>query len=1272
MSITFPCGDCGQKYQVPQDLAGKRMKCRKCGSVQQIPVPRPRASVASPASASDSPFLDTAPSAPPPKPRTNAPAFDPFARTDAPSRPAPRPAEPNPYADLYGLDEPGYKVAPQAAEPVEDVIPPIGRSGMRPGGGPGKKKSKANIDSKAALIAVASFGGLFLLLGLIGLFSIPAAWGLMILAGLTGMAMMMTGGIWILVNAFRESAMCGILYFIPIVNYVWPLYYLVTRWEVQKRPFLLQMAGMLVLFVFGGAGFAEIGRLGGFDEANRNLANAGNPPFGQPAVVQPPNFGGPNFGGPNPGLPPGFPAPPPMPTPPPTFPQATPPRAPQRELPKAPSFQPGGGSFSGGAQSKPEPAPNAPRFTPGGGFSGGGNATKGAGGGFGSGPSLWNVAVDPPAQPVDLSGVKDISIAIPADYDSRNVVFPTAPSPFVVVGRNNTDKESRELWDLTAKKAVARVRGRSDISKPFALSADGAYLAGIVLARNAVMVIDLKANKELGRFEFPQHNPDYIDFAGNDRLVLGFFFGNQIQVWNLKTGQQVANISLKRFEKEAAAVSPGGKYVAAVVEQSMHVYGTENGAELGAAPLPRGENNADVKGKGLAFSPDGKELVALCEAWNKWYITCWDVADGRVIAQHGPLDKDAIKQPIGYELQAIQWLPKQDGWLVFGEAIIEKESGKKVETLPYGDELKVAARKILNDERALAVVGKDGRRLVAMPLQTEKIAAAMKIAKSGGDPLDATLGGTRSADLASARQVNLANVAWSAVPDPAAAPAKGVSSRLTTLRTKPGEVVKILFSGPDVGRAAISSQPDKPFFQQQPALDGKALVIDRYDITNGKHLGRIELPPSIDLAAYSPDGKAVLTINYKDQDRLDAFDEAGKPIAGWRPYDKESGDDRKVTWADFLDANRVLTANTAGTVVLWTLPDCKPEYVIDRACQGTPRLSPGRKSLALFRDGAFTLVDPATGEARGTTGAVASPPNRTGVTASCFSKDGATLAAVVGANLTRWDLATGQAIGEFPIAVGEAKSVELCGPNHALVNGQALYDVNRRKIIWYYNGGVAASGSPDGLHWLVLGNPFNPALLGSLQMPEPKVEQLVAQSEDRSIQAVLRAGTPVSIQFEMGTPPRDGEAFRKKLAEALTNRLRAAGADPKDNQPVKLVARITEKPTGENMELQMMGMGLRNPGPRNLSIPIRNLECELLIADAQGPIPIAKQTMHMRQFGIVHLPAGEGDIPGYLFNQVWLGAQGWFGGIGLPSYVARGPSGIIQLPGNTDLNQLVK
>jgi hypothetical protein len=45
MSIAFSCTDCGQQIQVPDSFAGKRGKCRQCGSIMAVPPMAPYAEI---------------------------------------------------------------------------------------------------------------------------------------------------------------------------------------------------------------------------------------------------------------------------------------------------------------------------------------------------------------------------------------------------------------------------------------------------------------------------------------------------------------------------------------------------------------------------------------------------------------------------------------------------------------------------------------------------------------------------------------------------------------------------------------------------------------------------------------------------------------------------------------------------------------------------------------------------------------------------------------------------------------------------------------------------------------------------------------------------------------------------------------------------------------------------------------------------------------------------------------------------------------------------
>ena len=63
---------------------------------------------------------------------------------------------------------------------------------------------------------------------------------LVILGGIA----MFVGGIWLLVEAFKESVLWGLgSIFIPFVSLV----FVIMHWDVSKTPFLIQIGGLVLL-----------------------------------------------------------------------------------------------------------------------------------------------------------------------------------------------------------------------------------------------------------------------------------------------------------------------------------------------------------------------------------------------------------------------------------------------------------------------------------------------------------------------------------------------------------------------------------------------------------------------------------------------------------------------------------------------------------------------------------------------------------------------------------------------------------------------------------------------------------------------------------------------------------------------------------------------------------------------------------------------------------------------------------------------------------------
>ncbi|KFN43471.1 hypothetical protein [Arenimonas oryziterrae] len=68
-----------------------------------------------------------------------------------------------------------------------------------------------------------------------------------------GIILSAVGGIWILVNAFKTSILWGLgSLFVPFVS----LIFAIMHWEQNKKPFLICIAGIvvMVLGIFMGAG----------------------------------------------------------------------------------------------------------------------------------------------------------------------------------------------------------------------------------------------------------------------------------------------------------------------------------------------------------------------------------------------------------------------------------------------------------------------------------------------------------------------------------------------------------------------------------------------------------------------------------------------------------------------------------------------------------------------------------------------------------------------------------------------------------------------------------------------------------------------------------------------------------------------------------------------------------------------------------------------------------------------------------------------------------
>ncbi len=910
----------------------------------------------------------------------------------------------------------------------------------------------------------------------------------------------------------------------------------------------------------------------------------------------------------------------------------------------------------------------------------------------------WNLKVDPQGTPPPAPASKSIAIPFPNNFGGGGeALYPTTPSSFVMIGKNFFDNDVRQVWDLSTKKLVGTLKGQLGLDeKTIALSPDGAYVAGKPTSRKS---IEVRATRKNGRMaqSFDVDSPfvDFVDFASNDRVVFGRLQDKKLQVCDIKSGDKVCDVMLvKEADKDAIAISPGRNYLALASwhDGTLRVYDLNNGQLVGEAPTPK-KNRQNVRCFGLGFSPDGTELAGLFEFFGEYRVVCWNSADGKMLADLD-LGKE-IQRPNFYASKGIDWFPDKSALLVLGHAIVDRSSGKKVWTLPFdAQNLKVSPRRFLDNQTVLVVSFQPSMTLKSEALSRDKIAGAVQIVRSGGNAADAALPPLVAADTAGAKQVDLRGkaVAWSVAPKGEAPSARRLTARPVALKGKAEDMRAILFPGGNSTQVVVVGTPQQ--FGQPNPTDGQARWIERFDLAGGKALGKVDLPNVVDPIAVSPDASTVLLREARAKDRLDVVAAAdGKPVAGWRPYDKESADGKAVTWATFLDANRVLSVSSGGTLVLWTLPKCKATYVAEDAFVGSPVLSPDRTLVAGFDGRGLRVLDAETGALKGEAAAPTGLGNRAEMKAAAFRPDGLELAGLFqNGTVVRWDLKAGTVASQFAVGVPVAgTALEWAGKDHVLLDNRLMVDLGSKRVVWEYVGGQVGALGPDGRHWLVVRGILGQesGRLASMEAPDPSLEKAEALMADPKSRAILRPGFKVSLQLNLNGPPKDPQGYRQALTEAISAKLKQNGLTVVDDgQPnsrpnstrvsyiptasrlagpdARLVINAREKDTGKTIQYQRIGRGRGDVQV----VKLVDLVCEMSLVDAAGTVNwMPPQTIPMQPFGFVlRMPAGETDPEVYLKKLQWDRVKSWALTAGPPYFVARDGNEVVRLPGWTDLN----
>jgi WD40 repeat protein len=877
----------------------------------------------------------------------------------------------------------------------------------------------------------------------------------------------------------------------------------------------------------------------------------------------------------------------------------------------------------------------------------------------------------------------------------------------VAVGKNIVNTDSRVIWDLSAGKSVGTLAGKIDLGDPLALSPDGKYLAGVPpVERRAVDVWNISSGKptRLQVSDAPVFL-DVLDFAGPDKLVVGKGGpkGKVLQIWDIPTSKTDREIDGPAIlDHESVAFSPGRKYLACTANGRLLVYDLRAGVLAGSKPLPKPEGFGVLACKGLQFSPDGAELAGLFNAPDKTRVLSWDVAKGETVADRsfeGDL-KLKIKNAILYRGRALDWLTDRSGWLVYGQVIIDHDSDAMLASVPATDPIPGPRRIIDADHLAVVSGNLNARQLELVSLPWDQIKAARANRAAGGQP-PGTLPAAKPGDWSAVRVLPVAGAAgaWQADADPQAAAKDKLAEQPLPLQVKDGQVLRLLFSGPQAGQAAVVSTA-----RDEGPLGGTKVRMDCYDLAGGKRLGGVDRlpgePGNIPHAAFSPDGSVFAlgaSAGSREPARVDVWSmPEGKHLAGWLAGDKDGRGNSIVSWLAALDGNRVLTATLNRQVTLWTLPECRAVWSLDAGVSAGLAVSPGRKYLAVPIGEGFDLLEIATGERRGRLAGLA-VNEQVRASAAAFSADGKELAALfrpqanTGGSVlvARWDLKTGKLLGQFsppPLppslvcsapgkregvwsAAPAAAPAELTwwGKEHLLLNHSWVLDLQHKWYVWRLQPSRVADTPPDERVWFAADRGLNtPVLLTALPVPA-EFGKTAAEAANGQAAALVRPGMTVSLKMDWNVdgPPSDAAGFRQKLTDGLTRWLEGHGVAVKDGQPNVLAVRVAAVDSDKNFEVrEVFGpLGRPLPGmPRGRPDPGKTFKAKRLMA--QVLYSDGKNTWQVNQAfepGTGRVAKDE-DPATYQLNRQWAALGGWLATDPLPYFVSGEPTPAV-LPG---------
>jgi hypothetical protein len=403
----------------------------------------------------------------------------------------------------------------------------------------------------------------------------------------------------------------------------------------------------------------------------------------------------------------------PSPKPPPVAPAASadsnnPNSGPSVMFPAEPDSAAPNSSVASNTNPQPRPAPgDATAATPG---TGAPPVIPGAG----TPPSIPSTAVPeepaaqlPPMQPSPLAPTIGVA-RIPPGFDE--VIHPLTPSGWMAVARGSVEQNGKiERWSIPTqagqtmeKSGVIPRTHDANVSDAYALSPDGELLARISSFPSLQLHVysfssgTLKQTPKLQ--EDPSVRSEVFGFASADRLLVRRTNDarriDAFEIWDIRAGRMLRRVQVPPFDKTASsvAISPDGLTLAVAArgdspqsppdaQPILYLYDVsgQGGSGLRSkSAISELRAPGAVRPSGMAYSSDGTRLTLLFEEGRNGLMITYSITPGRLaMASQKVYAPMPVQPPAGWEGSSLVWV-NSNALLLYGQILLDATTGDPI------------------------------------------------------------------------------------------------------------------------------------------------------------------------------------------------------------------------------------------------------------------------------------------------------------------------------------------------------------------------------------------------------------------------------------------------------------------------------------------------------------------------------------------------------------------------------------------------------------------